>query len=120
MVGDFEIARSVSEIIEAVAITAISFAVVLAVAVGIVEMVRWEWNTAFQRFKRYTALGLLVGSTFSLQPASSRPSSGSHSRKRAHTQAIGTDPHVPELELGPGSGGEMAWQSGGQATSSGK
>lgn len=61
MVGDFEIARSVSEIIEAVAITAISFAVVLAVAVGIVEMVRWEWNTAFQRFKRYTALGLLVG-----------------------------------------------------------
>lgn len=61
MIGDYEYAHRVSEIIEAVAVAAIVFAVLAAIAVGIVEMIRSEWTAAFDKFKRYMARGLLVG-----------------------------------------------------------
>ena len=61
MIGHYEYAHRVSEVIEAVAIAAISVAVLAAIVAGFVEMIRSEWTTAFDKFKRYMARGLLVG-----------------------------------------------------------
>ena len=61
MIGDFEIAEHVAEVIEVIAIIAISIGIVAALLVGLVEITRSNWNAAFDRFKHYMARGLLVG-----------------------------------------------------------
>lgn len=61
MIGDYEYAHRTSEMIEAVAVGAISVAVIAAIVAGLVEGIRSGWTRAFDRFKRFVARGLLVG-----------------------------------------------------------
>jgi uncharacterized membrane protein len=60
-VGDFEIARVVSEWIEILAVTVIGVAVVASLLSGLIVRFRSDGTTAFETFKRYMARGLLIG-----------------------------------------------------------
>ena len=60
-IGDFEVARVVSELIEIVAIVVIAIAVVVSLAGGLVGRFRSDATVAFDTFKRYMARGLLIG-----------------------------------------------------------
>ncbi len=60
-VGDFEIARVVSEWIEILAVTVIGVAVVASMLSGLIVRFRSDGTTAFETFKRYMARGLLIG-----------------------------------------------------------
>ena len=60
-IGDLEIAKVVSELIEIVAIVVIAIAVVVALAGGLVRSFQSDATVAFETFKRYMARGLLIG-----------------------------------------------------------
>lgn len=60
-IGDFEIAKVVSELIEIVAIVVIAIAVVISLAGGLIRSFRSDATAAFETFKRYMARGLLIG-----------------------------------------------------------
>ncbi len=60
-VGDFEIARVVSEWIEILAVIVIGVAVVASMLSGLIVRFRSDGAAAFKTFKRYIARGLLIG-----------------------------------------------------------
>ena len=60
-IGDFEIARSVAEIIEVLAIVVIAVGVVFAITSGFFDWFRHGSETGFETFKRLIARGLLIG-----------------------------------------------------------
>jgi len=60
-IGDFEIAKVVSQLIEILAIVVIAIAVVVSVAAGLIQSLRSDADVAFGTFKRYMARGLLIG-----------------------------------------------------------
>ncbi len=60
-IGDFEIARVVSELIEILAIIVIAVAVVLSMLGGLAVRLRSSGTESFHTFKRYMARGLLIG-----------------------------------------------------------
>ena len=60
-IGNFEIAKVVSELIEILAIVVIAIAVVVSVSAGLVRSLRSDADVAFETFKRYMARGLLIG-----------------------------------------------------------
>lgn len=59
--GEFEVARQVSEFIEVVAIVAIVAGVVVSVIAGVSQWLRNGADVGFETFKRYIARGLLIG-----------------------------------------------------------
>ena len=60
-IGEFEIARVVSELIEILAIIVIGIAVVVSILSGLLVRFRSDGTAAFETFKRYMARGLLIG-----------------------------------------------------------
>ena len=60
-IGDFEIARIVSEWIEILAVMVIGVAVVASMLSGLIVRFRSDGAAAFKTFKRYIARGLLIG-----------------------------------------------------------
>ena len=60
-IGDFEIARIVSEWIEILAVMVIGVAVVASMLSGLIVRFRSDGAAAFKMFKRYIARGLLIG-----------------------------------------------------------
>jgi uncharacterized membrane protein len=60
-IGDFEIARTVVELIEILAVVVIAIGVVVAVIAAGQQWSRTSSNDAFRLFKRYMARGLLIG-----------------------------------------------------------
>ena len=60
-IGDFELARVVSELIEILAIVVIAIAVVLSMIGALAVRFRSDGTEAFRTFKRYMARGLLIG-----------------------------------------------------------
>ena len=60
-IGEFEIARSVSEWIEILAIFVIGAAVLASTLSGLIVRVRSDGTAAFKTFKTYMARGLLIG-----------------------------------------------------------
>ena len=60
-IGEFEIARLVSEWIEIIAVIVIGVAVVVSILDGLIVRFRSDGATAFKTFKRYIARGLLIG-----------------------------------------------------------
>lgn len=60
-IGEFEIARVVSELIEILAVIVIAVAVVVSMLSGLSVRFRSDGAAAFKTFKRYIARGLLVG-----------------------------------------------------------
>jgi uncharacterized membrane protein len=60
-IGDFEIARSVVELIEVLAVAVIAMGVVFALVAATQQWFRSSSDEAFSEFKRYMARGLLVG-----------------------------------------------------------
>jgi len=60
-IGDFEIARMVSEWIEILAVMVIGVAVVASMLSGLIVRFRSDGTAAFKTFKRYIARGLLIG-----------------------------------------------------------
>ncbi len=60
-IGEFEIARMVSEWIEIIAVIVIGVAVVVSILDGLIVRFRSDGATAFKTFKRYIARGLLIG-----------------------------------------------------------
>ena len=59
--GEFNIAASVAEGIELLAIIIIAGAVVVAGIGAVLERTRTDWRTSFQTFKMYMARGLMMG-----------------------------------------------------------
>ena len=60
-IGEFEIARIVSEWIEILAVIVIAVAVVVSMLGGLIVRFRSDGFAAFKTFKRYIARGLLIG-----------------------------------------------------------
>ena len=60
-IGDFEIARTVVELIEILAVVVIAIGVVVAVIAAGQHWSRTSSDDAFRLFKRYMARGLLIG-----------------------------------------------------------
>ena len=60
-IGEFEIARVVSELIEILAVIVIAVAVVVSMLSGMIVRFRSDGTAAFKTFKRYIARGLLIG-----------------------------------------------------------
>ena len=60
-IGEFEIARVVSEWIEILAVIVIAVAVVVSMLSGLIVRFRSDGAAAFKTFKRYIARGLLIG-----------------------------------------------------------
>ncbi len=60
-IGEFEIARLVSEWIEIIAVIVIGVAVVVSILDGLIVRFRSDGAAAFKTFKRYIARGLLIG-----------------------------------------------------------
>ncbi|MCH7900149.1 MAG: DUF1622 domain-containing protein [Acidobacteria bacterium] len=60
-IGEFEIARVVSELIEILAVIVIAVAVVVSMLGGLIVRFRSDGTAAFKTFKRYIARGLLIG-----------------------------------------------------------
>lgn len=60
-IGDFEIARNVSEFIEILAVVVIAIGVVVAIIAAGRQWFSASSDDAFSKFKRYMARGLLVG-----------------------------------------------------------
>lgn len=60
-IGDFQIARSVAEWIEVIAIFAISLSVVMAIVAALATRRGSDWDASFDQFKRHMARGLLIG-----------------------------------------------------------
>ena len=60
-VGDFEIAETIANSIELAAVLAITIAVVAAIVGALRTRIHSDWAAAFQTFKRYMGLGLLIG-----------------------------------------------------------
>jgi len=60
-IGEFEIARVVSELIEILAVIVIAVAVVVSMLGGLIVRFRSDGAAAFKTFKRYIARGLLIG-----------------------------------------------------------
>ena len=60
-IGDFEIARNVSELIEILAVVVIAIGVAVAIIAGGRQWFIASSDDAFSEFKRYMARGLLVG-----------------------------------------------------------
>jgi uncharacterized membrane protein len=60
-IGEFEIARMVSEWIEILAIVVIGVAVAASMLSGLIVHFRSDGTAAFKTFKRYMARGLLIG-----------------------------------------------------------
>jgi len=60
-IGEFEIARIVSEWIEILAVIVIAVAVVASMLGGLIVRFRSDGTAAFKTFKRYIARGLLIG-----------------------------------------------------------
>lgn len=60
-IGDFQIARSVAEWIEVIAIFAISLSVVMAIVAALATRRGSAWDASFDQFKRHMARGLLIG-----------------------------------------------------------
>jgi uncharacterized membrane protein len=60
-IGEFDIARMVSEWIEILAIFVIGVAVVASMLSGLIVRFRSDGTAAFKTFKRYMARGLLIG-----------------------------------------------------------
>ena len=111
-IGDFEIARSVAEIIEVLAIVVIAVGVVFAITSGFFDWFRHGSETGFETFKRLIARGLLIGldlliaadviKTVTLEGTIESlrlrwlPSTGVATRHAAHVRGIvGTDPDRP-------------------------
>jgi uncharacterized membrane protein len=61
LIGDFEIARTVVELIEVLAVAVIAMGVVFALVAATQQWFRSSSDEAFSEFKRYMARGLLVG-----------------------------------------------------------
>jgi len=59
--GDFEVARTVAEFIELIAIAAIVIGVIVSVIAGVTKWLRIDSDTGFETFKRFIARGLLIG-----------------------------------------------------------
>ena len=60
-VGDFEIAETIANLIELAAVLAITIAVIAAIVGALRTRIGSDWTDAFQTFKRYMGLGLLIG-----------------------------------------------------------
>ena len=60
-IGEFEIARVVSELIEILAVIVIAVAVVVSMLSGMIVRFRSDGTAGFETFKRYMARGLLIG-----------------------------------------------------------
>ena len=60
-IGEFEIARVVSEWIEILAVIVIAVAAVVSMLSGLIVRFRSDGAAAFETFKRYIARGLLIG-----------------------------------------------------------
>jgi uncharacterized membrane protein len=61
LIGDFEIARTVVELIEVLAVAVIAMGVVFALVAATQQWFRSSSDQAFHEFKRHMARGLLVG-----------------------------------------------------------
>ena len=60
-IEDFEVAQTVADWIEILAVFVIGVAVVVAILGGLIIRVRSNGDAAFRAFKRYIARGLLIG-----------------------------------------------------------
>ncbi len=60
-IGDFSLATEVADFIEITAIIVIAIGVVAAVVGAVIVGVRADWDSAFDRFRRSMARGLLIG-----------------------------------------------------------
>mgnify|MGYP001818632402 FL=1 len=60
-IGDFVVAETIANLIEITAVIAITVAVIAAVVGALSTRIRSDWAAAFQTFKRYMGLGLLIG-----------------------------------------------------------
>lgn len=60
-IGDFELARTIAEIIEVLAIVVIAIGVVFAITSGLFDWFRHGSESGFETFKRLIARGLLIG-----------------------------------------------------------
>ncbi|MGB9356941.1 MAG: DUF1622 domain-containing protein [Acidimicrobiia bacterium] len=60
-VGDFAVAETIADLIELAAVLAITIAVIAAIVGALHTRIGSTWTDAFQTFKRYMGLGLLIG-----------------------------------------------------------
>jgi uncharacterized membrane protein len=60
-IGDFSLATEVADLIEITAVVVIAIGVVAAVVGAIVTGIQSDWDSAFERFRRLMARGLLIG-----------------------------------------------------------
>lgn len=60
-IGDFEVARSIAETIEVIAVAVIGIGVIVSIAAGLQQWFRADSNVGFEVFKRLIARGLLIG-----------------------------------------------------------
>lgn len=60
-IGDFEVARSIAETIEVIAVAVIGIGVIVSIAAGLQQWFRADSNVGFEVFKRFIARGLLIG-----------------------------------------------------------
>ena len=60
-IGDFELARTIAEIIEVLAIVVIAIGVVFAITSGLFDWFSHGSESGFETFKRLIARGLLIG-----------------------------------------------------------
>jgi uncharacterized membrane protein len=59
--GDFQVAETIANAIEVLAIIAIAASVLVAILGSIAVGVRFSWATGFITFKKYMGRGLLIG-----------------------------------------------------------
>ena len=60
-IGDFELARVASEVLEILAVSIISISVIVAIVTSLTGWIRGEREEAFTKFKEHIARGLLIG-----------------------------------------------------------
>jgi uncharacterized membrane protein len=60
-IGDFAVAETIANWIELAAVLAITIAVIAALVGALRTRMQSDWTAAFQTFKRYMGLGLLIG-----------------------------------------------------------
>lgn len=60
-IGDFEVARDISELIEVLAIAVIAMGVLSSIGAGLVRWYQHGAEAGFESFKRLIARGLLIG-----------------------------------------------------------
>ena len=60
-IGDFELAKTVAEILEILAVTFIAVGVAIAIVAAMRTWLKGDSLEAFRVFKRYMARGLLIG-----------------------------------------------------------